>query len=429
MGNVRGTFKSGIMTQRVRQKEETMEAKKKILGLMTVFAVISAAVGVKDGLEAKSLAGWAMRQQEGAYTQTQTFAYRIDGGEEEEVAIEISPVQRSGEDARKLLEQAVKEWEEEFLGSNASADDVRSDLDIPSTLCEGLVKVSCESSNYDILQSDGTIAAENIPDDGEIVSLTVKLSYGDYEQIEVYSLYVKPPEKGSADWLRMQLADAVSEAEEVSRSKGRFALPETVEGHRVEWVQERNYEWIYILLLGAVSVFALQLREKENQKKQKKMREQQLLTEYPQMVYQLSVLLDSGMTIRRAWERMLQTDEKMARDQGNGKKQRRIFVSEMRITYREIREGRGERDAYERFGRRIGLMPYQRLGTLLSRVLQQGSRDLRNLLEKEASEALEMRKNRAVRLGEEAGTKMLFPMLGMLLLILLVLLLPALGNL
>ena len=40
-----------------------------------------------------------------------------------------------------------------------------------------------------------------------------------------------------------------------------------------------------------------------------------------------------------------------------------------------------------------------------------------------------MRKNRARKAGEEAGTKMLFPMLVMLVLILLVLLLPALTGL
>ena len=144
--------------------------------------------------------------------------------------------------------------------------------------------------------------------------------------------------------------------------------------------------------------------------------------EYPGMVDQMAVLLESGMTIRRAWERM--TERRRAPGEPYP-----AYQEEMRITYREMQEGRGEKEAYERFGNRIGLLPYRQFSSVLSHNLSKGTRDIRLLLRKEAAEALEMRKNRARKAGEEAGTKMLFPMLIMLILVLLVLLLPALTGL
>ncbi len=147
------------------------------------------------------------------------------------------------------------------------------------------------------------------------------------------------------------------------------------------------------------------------------------------MVDQLAVLLESGMTIRNAWERIL-IGGRRTEQKGDKKKEKTpVYLEEMWITYREIREGRGEREAYERFGKRIGLMSYKRFSSILTQNLSKGTRDVKELLAKESEEALEMRKSQARRLGEEAGTKMLFPMLAMLMLILLILLMPALTSL
>ena len=54
-----------------------------------------------------------------------------------------------------------------------------------------------------------------------------------------------------------------------------------------------------------------------------------------------------------------------------------------------------------------------------------GSRELIDILEREASDAFEERKKKARILGEEAGTKLLFPMIIMLGLILMILIIPA----
>jgi flagellar motor component MotA len=58
--------------------------------------------------------------------------------------------------------------------------------------------------------------------------------------------------------------------------------------------------------------------------------------------------------------------------------------------------------------------------------LKKGSRELVNLLELEAIDAFEERKNQAKKYGEEAGTKMLFPMVGMLVVVMGIIMFPAL---
>ena len=87
--------------------------------------------------------------------------------------------------------------------------------------------------------------------------------------------------------------------------------------------------------------------------------------------------------------------------------------------------GISEAETYRRFGERCGQVKYKTLSTLLIQNLQKGSRYLSDLLEKEAVEAWEERKRKARVLGEAAATKLLLPMILMLLVVMAVIMLPA----
>ena len=68
---------------------------------------------------------------------------------------------------------------------------------------------------------------------------------------------------------------------------------------------------------------------------------------------------------------------------------------------------------------------YIRLGTVLSQNLRKGTKGLNTMLEQEAAASFTERKNTARKLGEKAGTKLLFPMLLMLGIVLVILMVPA----
>ena len=100
----------------------------------------------------------------------------------------------------------------------------------------------------------------------------------------------------------------------------------------------------------------------------------------------------------------------------------------MRITSRKIRDGGSVRRSWEAFGKRIGLASYRKFVSLLIQNMDKGTKDTAFLLGQEAELVIEEQKNRARRLGEEAGTKLLFPMLMMLMVILAVVMVPAMMS-
>lgn len=400
--------------------------KKKIIWIVLAILFLSGAAAVSEHMEAASIAqNGVERDTVGGSERTETFWYQVDGQEKKEFTLEVSPQVLSEAEAEKLLEEARTEWEEVFLGENVSAEQVNTDLVFLTQLSDGLVTARTTPDQLTVLDEDGRLIGEDIPDEGTVVSLETEFSYEGYSLTDVRSVHVYPPAVSSEQMLEEKVAEAVADAEAKSREKKTLLLPETVDGHTVQWGMQKSGHWAVILLLGAALLAALYFREKEEVKKREKAREAQLLYEYPQMIEQICLLLGSGMTIRRAWEKMVTAYRRQKeRDQIPDK----IFMEEMAITEYEMKAGRGERECYERFGIRTGAEPYRRFAAILTRNLSKGNDDIRRLLEEEADQAMSMRKNTALRLGEEASTKLLGPMLIMFLVILAAVIFPALEN-
>ena len=69
-----------------------------------------------------------------------------------------------------------------------------------------------------------------------------------------------------------------------------------------------------------------------------------------------------------------------------------------------------------------------KLATLLQTNIKKGTKELSNLLEKEAYDAFEKRKNMARVKGEEATTRLLMPMMLMLITVMMIIMIPAIWS-
>ena len=103
----------------------------------------------------------------------------------------------------------------------------------------------------------------------------------------------------------------------------------------------------------------------------------------------------------------------------------RYLYEEILLAVYEFQAGISEEVVYRNFGMRVGLPIYKKVVELLIQNLKKGTGDLLFMLQREENTALEMRKEQAKRLGEEAGTKMLLPMIVLMGVVLLFILYPA----
>lgn len=120
-------------------------------------------------------------------------------------------------------------------------------------------------------------------------------------------------------------------------------------------------------------------------------------------------------------ERLVSEYEKKC--QRGGKK--RYVYEELGVAMRQMHDGVSETKAVECFGRRCLLQQYLRFSSLITQNMKKGAEGMLAILETEAMDSLERRKEHALQLGEKAGTRLLFPMMLMLLIVMGIIMVPA----
>lgn len=172
----------------------------------------------------------------------------------------------------------------------------------------------------------------------------------------------------------------------------------------------------------ARSVMLIYLTEKERKKKDIEKRKVSMQLDYPEIVSKMAILLGAGMTIEQAWNRITASYSMKRQKKQCGIKP---AYDEMIITAREISDGESGRKAYQRFSQRVDLGCYQRFIRILLQSLVKGNKGICTMLEKESDDAFKERKLLAKKLGEEASTKMLVPLMLMMIVVMAIIIAPA----
>lgn len=329
------------------------------------------------------------------------------------------------QELEELFTQAVEELEDRFLGENESLDHITRNVVPVDSVADGRVDVGWSFDDYEAVSLTGELQEEALCESGSLVQVTAALTYENAQAEHHFSMCVYPPEKTVKEQffelLKQELDAQNGGTDEI------LVLPERVAGHVLDWERQQQKTQYTVLLIGLCAMAGVAIGKKEDLKKAKEEREARLLAEYPQMLSQMALLLGAGMTVNRAWERIVVSYEN--RSAGRSKTGQELPVyEEMQITYHQIKDGVGERLAYEQFGERIGLQIYRRLATMLVQNLRKGTAGLNRLLEKEMQNAFDEQENIAKKKGEELQTKLLLPMMLMLGLVIVIIMIPAIAN-
>ena len=403
------------------KKKKCKEWEKSFL-LCIGVAVLSMGIGISEKENAVlNESGWLARRPVGEGEYVAELILEVDEQSPRTFQIKVPEQLMTSKEEMEYLIAAIDELEKEIKVENSSFPKVSDRLKIRDSYQNGMVGAVWEVSKPDLVHMDGTINEDALLLDGEELYVTVTLTCGDSKLLHtmVVSLYHKA--KSEEEILEEKIYSIISTGNKETGTEI-LKLPQEVEGHTLSWRIKESSLSKQILLLGIVIAVLLPELEHEKMREQKKKREEQLLLEYPEMVNKLILLLGAGMTVQAAWNKI--TDMYlMARKEG--KISPNEVYEEMLITRHEIESGRGEIRSYDAFGERCGVPRFRKFSNYLVQNIKKGSLGICDLLEREATEVFIERKNRARRCGEEATTKLLFPMFLMLGIVIFIIMVPA----
>lgn len=393
--------------------------KKKILWILVLSGILSVALFLMENVFTDSNPT-ITRNTYGEGGKVAEYEVEVEGEVEETLQIEVEEREYSSEEIQDIFREVIEKLDEVILGENESFDRVEKDLNLVTGLEDYPVQIEWQLDSYSVMNLYGEIQEEHLVKEGTMVELRATISYKDEKAIYVQYANVYPLTRKGKDKLLYELEQEVKRLEEGTRQEESFSLPEEYDGKRLTWSQKKESRWYYVTLLGIVLCVYLVYREREKTKQKERHRIEELLRDYPGMISKFTMLLSTGTTVRSAWEKIVQNYEQHKEKLGVHN-----VYEEMAVSLREMQGGVPEAEAYERFGKRCGVTTYAKFGALLSQNLRKGSKGVSDILRMEAIQAFEQRKSTAKRLGEEAGTKLLMPMIGMLAVVFILVMVPA----
>lgn len=306
------------------------------------------------------------------------------------------------------------------LGDNDAADHILYPVNLVKSVEGYPFTISWECDNYELIDYDGLIHNEDLTEP-VIVTLTCDSAYMKEHRYTELHLAVCPPEKTGEELIYEEIMNVITGIEEDTRTEEAVSLPDRISYGDIIW-KENLDDMSPLILLGALVVCVLVVPFKESEVNSLlKKRSRDLLIEYPAFVSRLTLYLGAGMSIRNC----LIGFGKQAYTKASGRKKLSYLEKELIITAHELEVGISDQEAIEHFGKRCGTREYMRFSALVAQNMRKGSSDLIGMLKEESDDAFELRKNEARKLGEEASTKMLLPMVMMLTVVMIIIMVPA----
>ena len=296
--------------------------------------------------------------------------------------------------------------------------------------------ISFEQFNYyvkyqNVIDGSGNVHNENFKVNdfctGHIIvqfSTDIKEKEGSYRS-KKYMIPVKvinrelPPLEAFKNAFKKE----VDKNDKESIEKNTIILPKIVNDFKIIYKEKKDLTFILMPIIGVLVAILLDAKDKEKEKEKIKRRIRLLELDFSQIISKILLYVSSGMTIRNSMIRLAEQYQKMmAKDE---KQEKRVAYEELVIVKNKLASGYSEIGAYEDMAKNINMRSYTRFLNIIIQSIKNGNKELKNILNMEVQDALYERKQNAKKLGEEAATKLVLPLMLMLSVIMVVIMVPA----
>ena len=233
--------------------------------------------------------------------------------------------------------------------------------------------------------------------------------------------YINSPKQYSESELFYQdLEEAIQYKNESNIEEDSIILPSNVNGVDVTWKKEKDKRIIAIPVLVFVISFWILFKDLIAKADTEKKRREKLLSEYPSFALKYALLNEAGLTHMQTLEKLGQY---YINDPSCGELYRLV-----NICVNSIKGGMSIYEALDMLSNECGVREISRFLGIIKRNIRKGGSDLAIQLKSVARESEEISRERIRKNAETASTRLLIPMMILLLIVFVVIMIPAFGN-
>ncbi len=341
-------------------------------------------------------------------------------GDKEEIALTLEEKKLDKNQERKIFQAFFQDLEKELPGQNSSLQRVNKNLNFPDTVEGYPFEITYQPENVLLVGWDGSLGEDALKLDKDQKTDTyvkVEAAYKNYTSSKSFKITLVAGEEKKLSFLerwKEQLVDRESR----SRDKDSFVLPLKEDNLKIYESSRKNL-W---KLPGVVVVLIITLLVKQYKDLQEKdkMRHKENLKDFPQIVHLLTLYMGAGLSFPSAVRRVTMDYEK-----NKETTQERYAFEQIRVMNQCMEMGLRPKEVCLKWGSLFSEKMYGKFAMLLSQSLSKGSREIRFMMEQEEEKAFRIQVDQARKSGEEASTKLLFPMIALLVIVMILVTFPA----
>lgn len=412
-------YQTGTREQLEAMAEETIQKELKLLKTGGILLIVCLLLAIFTSIFAERIAEIERNPAGGGESsQKIKLTYR---GEEAEYDLPISERLYTEEEMEQAFLEGFSYLEEMLCNGNPSLDEIRKPVSFLWEIPDSPLQVQWEFEDESLIDMEGNVYNEDMKKGSKKTHAKVTLTYLEETRAKVYTLTVRPPKRTEVEEAIWQTWKHLQKVEEGSRTSAILKIPSAWNRVKIHTGKKAN-TWLILFVFLLVILLLLGARQWEAGKQWEKEIKKEAQLEYSNILWQFLLLLEAGLTMKSAWEKIVTDYQRRKADMPAAKQ---YVYEQMKVIYQKMELGTSQEQAFEEFGKQMSMKCYSKLMTLFLQNLTKGSKHMLQILKVEEQEAFVERCEQAKRLGEEADTKLLLPMGMMLLNILLLLMVPA----
>ncbi|MDD4582953.1 MAG: type II secretion system F family protein [Eubacteriales bacterium] len=343
---------------------------------------------------------------------------------EKDVEIRIPSRELTENQKKEMIKKYGEELKHLILGENPDLNNITTDLFLPETDKKNKIQIRWMSDAPDLLNEEGELDSIKAKGGGQVI-LTAQLSLDGITDEVSFNIRVpvtKTTEHSRA--LENRLAREIENMKEEMAINSILPLPEELEeGIQIQWKKKRQsplFELIILFSFGFLIIFFKRFDQIERQFKTDK---ETIIKDFPDFIDKLVLLLNAGLVTDAALEKIAFDYRKNQKGLKNNSLYEGVCEIEKRMKEtnaplaKELRE----------FAQKSGVRELMRFAVIVEDNIYKGS-TLVEKLEGEAELLWLSKKKRAEEKGRLVETKLIFPLVLLLFVLILITISPIMIN-
>ena len=357
-----------------------------------------------------------VREENGKTTSVKLKAETKFG--EENIDLDILSRINSEEEIEEMKKGFIDALKICILSNNASFERIDSDLNFVPALDGYPFEIEYKVRPRGILDSEGRIT-QKIEENTEI-EIEITYSLEEYEETEVLTGIVVPPPMSESEEFSEKIESFLNNLNENDRVSKTITLPDKIDGVNIKWSQNHKSKSSAVILMTILISGVFLFKDRITMDEDEKKRRETIISDYSEFAVKYALLNEAGLTHRQIVERLGEEYEK-------NKKNSPLYAELYKVNT-DVKGGVPLTEALDTMARNCGVRDITHFVSLINRNIKKGGKDIASEIKKAAAESTNERREMVRRKAETAGTRLLIPMVFLLIIVFVLIMVPAFDS-